>query len=167
MVLRVISKALESNPRNIKAICLYVCASMRDGFICLSIFYHLPVYLSPRHLSSTIYQSVLVLYLLSGSSISRCHRLLRTSSLAGLGEGVEQAPCLSRMPLVPSTLCSTPFAWKRNSSQLARPHSNSNMQGVRRLPGTVKTGWHAARQRLSASAPSSTSINIPPSATKG
>lgn len=165
MVLRVISKALGSNPRNIKAICLYVCASMRDGFICLSIFYQLPIYLSPRHLSSTIYQSVLVLYRLSGSSISRCHRLLRTSSLAGLGEGVEQVPCLSRMSLVSSTLYSTPSAWKRNSLQLARPRSN--MQGVRRLPGTVKTGWHAARQRLSASAPSSTSINIPPSATKG
>lgn len=85
MVLRVISKALDSNPRNIKAICLYVCASMRDGFICLSIFYCLPVYLSPRHLSSTIYQSVLVLYHLSGSSVSRCHRLLQASQPGQLG----------------------------------------------------------------------------------
>lgn len=80
-----------------------MCVRKYEGWLYLFIYLRLSPYLSPRLLSSTIYQSVLVLYLLSGSSISKCHRLLRTSSLAGLGEGVEQTPCLSRTPLVPST----------------------------------------------------------------
>lgn len=136
-------------------LCTYVCNC--DGWLCLSIFYHLCTYLSSRHLSSTIN--------------------LHSYFTVCLGAQFPAVTCYTRLPCLPALaervrpVCpaSQRYLWlpgpspSEQKKELITVGKRSNVQGIRRLPGMVASLWWRADRQLLISVSSQLhfTINIP------